>query len=75
MLSEQQLVILRSEPAAYRVAKAISLAGVTQTVLAAAVGLTQPYVSDVARRRYQTITVENARKFARFFGCGMVAAT
>ena len=64
MLSEQQLVILRSEPAANRVAKAVSLVGVTQMVLAEAVGLTQPYVSDVARRRYQTITVENARKFA-----------
>ncbi|MCY4028892.1 MAG: helix-turn-helix transcriptional regulator [Acidobacteria bacterium] len=71
MLSEQQLVILRSEPAANRVAKAISLAGVTQKVLAEAVNLTQPYVSDVARGRYQTITVENARKFARFFGCGI----
>lgn len=71
MLSEQQLVILRSEPAANRVAKAILLAGVTQTVLAEAVGLTQPYVSDVARGQYQTITVENARKFARFFGCGI----
>lgn len=71
MLSEQQLVTLRSGPAANRVAKATSLAGVTQTVLAEAVGLTQSYVSDVARGRYRTITVDNARKFARFFGCGI----
>ena len=71
MLSEQQLVTLRSGPAAKRLAKAISLAGVTQTVLAEAAGLTQPYVSDIARGRYRTITVDNARKFARFFGCGI----
>ena len=29
------------------------------------------HVSDVARRRYRTITVENARKFARYFGCSI----
>lgn len=69
MLTEDQLRTLRSEPGANRVAKAISLAGVTQMTVAKAVGLPQPYVSDVARRRYRTITVENARKFARYFGC------
>ena len=38
--------------------------------IAEAVGLPQPYVSDVvARQRYRTITVQNARKFANFFGC------
>ena len=37
--------------------------------MAAALGFPQPYISDVARRRYQTITVENARKFAHYFGC------
>ena len=69
MLTEQQLAILRSEPGANRVAKAISLAGVTQVTVADAVGLPQPYVSDVARQRYRTITVENARKFSDYFGC------
>ena len=33
--------------------------------------MTQAYVSDVARRRYSTITVASARKFARFFGCSI----
>ena len=37
--------------------------------LAKALRLTQPYVSDVARGRYRTITVENAWKFAAYFGC------
>ena len=53
-------------------AKAISSAGVTQVTVADAVGLPQPYyVSDVARQRYRTITVENARKFANYFGCSI----
>ena len=71
MLSKQQLAILRSEPGTNRVAKAIALAGVTQVTVAEALGLPQPYVSDVARQRYKTITVENARKFAVFFGCSI----
>lgn len=71
MLTEQQLAILRNEPGTNRVAKAIALAGVTQVTIAEALGLPQPYVSDVARQRYRTITVENARKFARYFGCSI----
>ena len=67
-LSRAQLKELRSSPpTGNRVARAIQLAGVTQAEVATALGLPQPYVSDVARNRYQTITVENARKFADFF--------
>ena len=69
MLTKQQLVVLRSEPGSNRVAKAMALTGVTQVTVAKALGMTQPYVSDVARGRYRTITVENARKFASYFGC------
>ena len=68
-LTEQQLAVLRLEPGSNRVARAMALTGVTQVNLAKALGLTQPYVSDVARERYRTITVENARKFASYFGC------
>ena len=71
MLTEQQLAVLRSEPGSNRVAKAMALSGVTQVTIAKALGLPQPYVSAVARRRYRTITVENARKFARYFGCSI----
>ena len=71
MLTSQQLTILRSEPGANRVAKAMSLAGVKQVTVARALGLPQPYISDVARQRYRTITVENAGKFARYFGCSI----
>ena len=71
MLTEQQLAILRSAPSTNRVAKAISVAGVTQVTVADAVGLPQPYVSAVARQRYPTIAVENARQFADYFGCSI----
>ena len=71
MLTERQLAVLRASPPSNRVATAISLAGVTQVKVAAAIGLTQAYVSDVARGRYSTITVASARKFTRFFGCSI----
>lgn len=71
MLTEQQLAIVRSEPGSNRMARAMGLTQVTQTTLADAIGLSQPYVSDVIRGRYKTITVANARKFADFFGCSI----
>lgn len=71
MLTAEQLATLREEPGTNRVAKAIALAGVTQGTVASALGFPQPYISDVARRRYQTITVGNARKFAHYFGCSI----
>ncbi len=52
-----------------RVAKAIELAEVTQLDVQEATGLPQSYISDVARNRYRTITVDNAGKFAGYFGC------
>jgi transcriptional regulator with XRE-family HTH domain len=54
-----------------RVAAAMEMAELTQAQLADAIGLTQPYVSDVCRGRFATITVENAHKFAEFFGCAI----
>ena len=71
MLTERQLAVLRASEPTNRVATAIFLLGVTQGVVAAAIGVTQAYVSDVARQRYSTITLANARKFARYFGCSI----
>ena len=71
MLTERQLAVLRASEPTNRVATAISLLGVTQGAVAAAIGVTQAYVSDVARQRYSTITLANARKFARYFGCSI----
>ena len=47
------------------------MAGLKQAELADAVDLAQPYISDVARGRHSTITVENAYKFAEYFGCAI----
>ena len=64
MLTEQQLAFLAPRQKHQPRGEAISVAGVTQVTVADAVGLPQPYVSDVARQRYRTTTAENARKFA-----------
>lgn len=71
-LSDEQLAQLRTSdvgPSGNRLWKAIELRELRQADLAAAVGLTQPYISDVVRGRHSTITVENAHKFADYFGC------
>jgi transcriptional regulator with XRE-family HTH domain len=73
-LTRQQLVALRSAPipaSGNRVAAAMKALDLTQAVLAEAIGVTQPYVSAVATGRHSTITVENAVKFAEFFGCSV----
>ncbi|MEO8682937.1 MAG: helix-turn-helix transcriptional regulator [Vicinamibacterales bacterium] len=65
----RELLKSDAEVTGNRLAKAIEIAELTQAQLAAAINLTQPYVSDVARGRHDTITVDNAHKFAEFFGC------
>ena len=72
MLTEKQLARLRAaaaKPGSNRLGLALELMGVSQGTVARAVGVPQPYVSDVARARYRTITVTNARRFARYCGC------
>lgn len=43
----------------------------TNAEVARATGFGQQYVSDVARGRYQDISLANARKFADYFGCAI----
>jgi len=74
MLSLRQITELRRKPflvGGNRLQAAIDLAGETQTSVARALGLSIAYVSDTARGRYQTITVDNAHKFAAHFGCAI----
>lgn len=72
LLSTRQLRDLRETATdGNRVARAIELAEVRQMDVAEVTELPQPYISDIARNRYQTITVENARKFANYFGCSI----
>lgn len=73
-LSSSQLKRLRAtavDQSSNRLGAALDTMGLTQAELASAVGLTQPYISDVVRGRHSTITVENAHKFADFFGCAI----
>ena len=73
-LARSQIRTLRATPApagGNRLGSAIRLAGVSQNDVARATGLTQPYVSDVVRGRYRTITLQNAWKFARYFGIAL----
>lgn len=74
-LTPEQIALLEALPLrdgqTNRLAAALAITGGKQVDLAAAIGLPQAYVSDVMRHRYQTITVENAHKFAAFFGCSI----
>jgi len=73
-LTSKQLAALRSStasPAGNRLQVAAEMAGMTQVRVAEAAGVTQPYVSAVMRGLHQTITVDNARKFADVFGCSI----
>lgn len=73
-LAPRQLKTLRTAPvgdAGNRLGEAIKLAAISQADLSREIGMSQQYVSDVVSGRYQTITVDNARRFADFFGCAI----
>ena len=73
LLTDEQLEALRAVPpnTSNRVKVAMAITGASQSELVDDTGFTQPYVSDVVRCRFRSITVDNARKFAEFFGCGI----
>jgi len=73
-LTPEQIAAMRALPMGdmpNKLRVALTLAEVTQAELAEATEEQQPYVSDVVRGRWQTITVAKARKFAEFFGCAI----
>jgi len=73
-LTASQLSKLRKAPigsAGNRLATAIELAETTQMAVGDAIDEANTYVSDVARGRYNTITVAKAYKFAQHFGCAI----
>lgn len=74
MLSTSKLRELKSSPpsaSGNRIAKATELLGMTQTQVAASLGFTGSYLSDVVRGRYPDIGLTNARKLSDFFGCAI----
>lgn len=71
-LTKSQLKQLRDTAAGRsgnRIQTALDLIGESQVGLARALGMPQTYVADTVRGRWQSTTVDNARKFATFFGC------
>ncbi len=70
-LTKRQITELTETPvpdSRNRLALAIEMAGLTQVALGRELGMSNTYVSDTARGRQATLTLENARKFAEFFG-------
>lgn len=73
-LPHAKLRELKSAPvgsAGNRVALAIELSGATTADIARGASLSYTYLSDVARGRFQTVTVANAHKLAEYFGCAI----
>jgi transcriptional regulator with XRE-family HTH domain len=74
-LTDEALLALRAVPVSdempNRLRVAMAMTNANQTEVTRATGFAQAYVSDVERGRYRTITVDNAHKFAEFFGCSI----
>lgn len=70
MLTEHQIAALRRTPAdPNRVKRAMQLLGLTQVQVAAAVGMTQSHISEIANGNYSSLPLETAQKIADRFGC------
>jgi transcriptional regulator with XRE-family HTH domain len=73
VLTTEQLAELKAHTGRdrNRLGKAMSLAGLTQVVVAERTGFTQSYVSRVQSGRYQDLPGETMRAFADLFGCAI----
>jgi predicted XRE-type DNA-binding protein len=74
-LTAEQVDALRSVPLVdglpNKLRIAMGMLKVNQVDIIEGTGFSQPYVSDVVRGKVNRITVENARKFADYFGCAI----
>lgn len=73
-LTPEQLKALRMLPLdgkPNKLSLVMGLTGTTQIEVAEGTGFKQPYVSDVQRGRFRDIGVDNARRFADYFGCSI----
>jgi len=66
----RRLKQIRSERS-NRLREARRLAKMTQVEVAAAMGITQPMLSDFERQRWMRTSVDVARRFAEFYGCAI----
>jgi DNA-binding XRE family transcriptional regulator len=70
VLTRKQLTKLRQSDAyPNRIKTAMRLANVTQVQLAPKVGVAQSQISEDATGKYNEMSLEKARAYARFFGC------
>jgi transcriptional regulator with XRE-family HTH domain len=72
-MTPKQLRDLRSAeaPSGNKLAAAFAIVERSQMDCSRATGLTPQYITDVKGGRFQNISVDNARKFAEFFGCAI----
>jgi DNA-binding XRE family transcriptional regulator len=73
-MTQKQLQQLRGERVGMtgnRIAAAFRITDRAQMECAREFDLTPQYISDVKAGRFQNISVENAHKFAAFFGCAI----
>lgn len=73
-MTSTQLKQLRAARVSYsgnRLETAFKLDSRTQADCARATGFSAQYINDVKNGRMQTVTVENAHKFAEFFDCAI----
>jgi len=71
-LTPEQLEALRREPyraVGNRLGAAMRIADVRAVDLSRATRLPQQYISDVKKGRWRALRLDNAYKFATFFGC------
>lgn len=73
MLNPEQLRTLRLSPVTgpNRLRIAMDLVGVTQMQLAAAVNVTQSYISLIENGKATGLTLETARQIANYFSCAI----
>lgn len=72
MLTRSKLRTLRKSPTSTnRLRAAMSLAQVTQTQVAEAIGIAQSQVSEDAAGKFSEISLDKARAYAGYFGCAI----
>ena len=71
MLTRKQLNSLRVEKKSgpNRLKRAMQLADVTQEQVAAAVGVSQSHISEIANGNYSRLPIDMVQNLAGYFGC------
>lgn len=74
LMTSKQLKELKATPvgaAGNRVSAAFDLDGRSQMDCARETGFTPQYISDIRKGRFQNLSLDNAHRWAAFFGCAI----